>query len=201
MAKNPAKILLKRYKLLVFAGVVGALLSLLLNFLIFPLEYRADAQILIISQTRTGVDPYTVIRSAERVGENLIQIMKTEDFLNKVLQNTDIASKLDLSNLSEKQRRNLWSKTIDTSVVYGTGVLNVSAYNQSPGLAEEIAGAVVETLVSRGWEYVGGDVVIKVVNSPVATSLPVRPNLPVNVFVGFLAGILIMGAVVVRRFA
>ena len=106
-----------------------------------------------------------------------------------------------MDNLTAREKRELWNKTVYTSVVYGTGVLNVSAFNKDPKVAEEIAAAVVGTLVGRGWEYVGGDVVIKVVNNPVATKFAVRPNLPLNFVLGFLVGTLLMGAIVVRKYS
>jgi len=201
MYSRPIKILVKRYKLLITAGIVGSVLVLILSMLISPLEYRADAQVLIISQSRLGVDPYTVVKSAERVGENLIQIMKTEDFLNKVAeQSLSIYKEFGFQDLETRDKRKLWNNSTSASVVYGTGVLNVSAFHKTPETAEKLAKAVVDTLVVRGWEYVGGDVVIKVINNPVATKYPVRPNLPLNVFAGFVFGIVFMGLILVRKF-
>ena len=88
LQSTPFKVLVSRYRLIIFSGLVVGL-GLILFFLILsfvrvmPLEYRADAQALIISQSRYGVDPYTAAKSAERVGENLIQVMKTDDFYQK----------------------------------------------------------------------------------------------------------------------
>ena len=48
-------------------------------------------------------------------------------------------------------------------------------------------------------EYVGGDVTIKVVNAPVATRFPVRPNLPLNGALGFVVGVLLMVLALLRR--
>ena len=80
---NPLGRLRRSFKLIFLVGILVALLSAGIT-LIFPLQYRADAQVLIISQSRSGVDPYTVVRSAERVGENIAQVMKTNDFYQKV---------------------------------------------------------------------------------------------------------------------
>ena len=85
------------------------------------------------------------------------------------------------------------------SVVYGTGVLNVSAYSPDPTQAMQLAGAASDTLVSKGWQYVGGDVTLQVVNHPVVSKWPVRPNLVVNAFLGFLVGVLMGALIVVRK--
>ena len=44
-------------------GLVSGIVSLL-----FPKQYSADSRVLIISRDRTGGDPYTQAKSAERIG-------------------------------------------------------------------------------------------------------------------------------------
>ena len=108
---------------------------------------------------------------------------------------------LDQSNfegISERKKRKRWSKTIAPSVVYGTGVLNVSAFSKSADQAKQLTAASVDALVSHGWEYVGGDVSIKIVNDPVATKWPARPNIFVNALAGLLLGLFFAGAFVAR---
>ncbi len=181
--------------------LLGLLVSVIAGGVTFlwPLQYRADAQVLIISKSRYGVDPYTVVKSAERVGENLVEIMKTDDFLTKVRATPGF--NLDWSafdSLNERQKRKAWPKMVTGSVVYGTGVLNVSAYHQNPDTAKQLSGAVAQTLADKAWEYVGGDVILKVVNTPVATRFPVKPNPFVNAGLGFIAGALLAALIIAR---
>ncbi|MBT3817332.1 MAG: hypothetical protein HOE80_02760 [Candidatus Magasanikbacteria bacterium] len=196
---SPVRILIKRKIFLLFVGLSVAILSFLVT-IIMPLEYRADADLLIISKTRYGVDPYTVIKSAERVGENLAQIVSTDDFYKKVIDqpgyNLDTEK---LQALSPRERRKKWGKTVNASVVFGTGILRVSAYNENNEQANAFAGAAVDALVAQGWEYVGGDVTMKIVNRPVVTRFPVRPNMIVNVVLGFIVGVLLAGVLVLRK--
>ncbi len=188
--------LLHRWKFLVLIGLIVAIFSAGATFL-WPLKYRADAQVLIISKSRYGVDPYTVVKSAERVGENLVEIMKTDDFLAKVRATPGYT--LDWStfdSLNDRQKRKVWPKMAAGSVVYGTGVLNVSAYHQDPVTAKQLVDIVARTVADRAWEYVGGDVILKVVNSPVVTRFPVEPNPLVNAALGFMAGVLLAALIV-----
>lgn len=189
----------RRWKLIFLAGVVFAVASLGVT-LLFPRAYRADAQVLIISKSRYGVDPYTVVKSAERVGENIAEIMKTDDFFEKVsaLRQYEF-DREQFEQVSARTRRRRWQKALSGSVVYGTGVLNVSAYGSSPQAAAGLASAAVETLESKGWEYVGGDVTIRGVNRPAATRFPVRPNIFLNGLFGFFGGILLLSVIVARR--
>lgn len=168
--------------------------------LLFPLSYRADTQLLIIPQTRSGVDPYTVVKSAERIGANIAQVVATNDFFTKV--HAQPGHRIDWSrfeNVTERVKRKRWQKTVDASVVYGTGLLTVSAYSVVPDQAIQLADAAGSALVANGSEYVGGDVIIKIVNGPVATSFPVRPNLIVNVVAGFVVGVVLTGLLIARK--
>ncbi len=180
-------------------GLIVAVLAGALS-LLFPLEYRADAGVLIVSKSRYGVDPYTVVKSAERVGENLVQVMKTDDFYEKVkIQEGYGVDWRAFESLTERKKRKYWQKQLQGSVVFGTGVLNISAYHTDAQGARELAGAAADALVSRGWQYVGGDVTMQVVNSPVATDWPVRPNIIINAILGFFIGGLLGAFVVSRR--
>lgn len=199
MFHHPARLLKKRAKVIGIAGLLVGLIALLVS-LLMPLEYRADAQVLIISQSRYGVDPYTVVRSAERVGENIAQVMETDDFYQKVVSQSSFG--LDtrrFENVPERTKRKRWIKAIDGSVVFGTGVMNVSAYHKDKNQARAFATAASRALVEKGWEYIGGDVTIKIVNNAVASKWPVRPNLLLNTLLGFLVGVLVMGAAIVGR--
>jgi len=200
LEKDPIRLIRKRWKLLIFSGILVALFSLLVTSA-FPLKYRADAQVLIISKSRYGVDPYTVIKSAERVGENISQVMKTNDFFEKVMMQSNYSIDKDVfESLTEKKKRKLWQETVNTSVVYGTGVLNINVYHKDQDQAKQLAGAVSSALVTRGWEYVGGDVTIKVVNDAVVTKWPVKPNMVVNAVLGFLLGVLVMAGLTIKKY-
>ena len=105
--QSPVKIIFKRWKLIFVVSIIFGLVAGLITIL-FPLEYRADAQVLIISQSRYGVDPYTVVKSAERVGENIAQVVKTNDFFKKVMaQEGFVIDKSRFQNISERNKRKI----------------------------------------------------------------------------------------------
>jgi len=195
---TPLQTLLARWKLILLVGLIVALAASGVS-LFFPLEYRADAQVLIMPQIH-GADPYTAAKSAERVGENLAQIIKTNDFYNKLMSQPGFnLDKSKFTNLSERAKRKNWQKTVQASVVYGTGVLGISAYHTNPEQAVVYAAAAAATLVGQGWQYVGSDVIIKVVNEPLSTPYPVRPNILLNAILGLVLGVLIAGVGVMKR--
>lgn len=199
MESSISHIFSKSKQTLLVGALIGVILAVGMSFVI-PIQYRADGQVYIISHSRFGVDPYTVAKSAERIGENLAQVMKTNDFYEKVQQNSKFSlEKSYFENVPERTKRKRWEQTVDASVNYGTGILNVSAYHKNPEQAKAYAAALMDTLINRGTEYVGDDVSLKILNEPITSRLPVRPNFAVNALVGFAFGFLLMGMMVLRK--
>ncbi len=199
MFHRPLSNITKHWKLLLLLGIATALVVSLIT-LIFPREYRADADVLIISKSRYGVDPYTVVKSAERIGENVAQVMQTNDFFEKVMSQPGYSiDQARFQYIPERKKRKRWNKALQPSIVYGTGVLHISAYSLQPDQAAQLAGASADALVTHGWEYVGGDVSMKIVNPPVVTQWPVRPNIIMNGIAAFFISIGLMGAVIARK--
>lgn len=196
---SPIARLAKKSKFLILSGLFFGLLAGIMTLLL-PLQYRADAQLLLISQSRYGVDPYTATKSAERIGENLAQLVETGDFFNKVFAQGDVS--LDASRyqgVSEQKRRNRWQRDVDAGVIYGTSVVTFSAYHTDAAEAKRLAGAVAQAMLTHGSSYVGGDVQMRIVNQPVVTSYPVRPNLIIHVLLGIIAGMLFAAVGVLRK--
>lgn len=192
-------LLLKHAKLITGWSLVLAVLSVGIS-LLFPKQYSATSQVLIISRDKTGVDPYTQARSAERIGVNLAQIMKTTDFFNKTLNSPAVSFNKDAwKTLPDRQQRKKWAKDVQATMIYGTGLMRIKVYAGSKEEAVNLSGAVTQTVSAQGWEYLGGDVAIKMVSTPLAAKWPARPNLPINSAVGLLAGFFLSSLWVVRR--
>lgn len=191
-------ILKQHLKLLVYWGMITGVLAGGLSFL-FPMQYSAVSQVLIISRDRDGVDPYTQAKSAERVGENLAEVVKTTDFFDKVMESS--SSQIDKDawrNLSERRQRKNWQRDVKPETIYGTSLLRLTVYAGSQDEARNLSNAVVQTITSRGWEYVGGDVVLKQVDKPLVSIIPVRPNVAVNFLAGFSIGFMLSAIWLIR---
>ena len=190
-------LLRKHLTLIIVWGLVFALLSGV-SSLFFPKEYSATSQLLIISRDKSGADPYTQSRSAEKIGANLAQVMNTTDFYNKVLSGPSVFDRTPWKELSDRQQRKKWTKDVQANMLYGVSLMNVKVYSYSQDEATNLSNAVSQTLVSQGWEYLGGDVAIKLISEPLVSRLPTRPNIILNVAVGFVIGFLISALWVLR---
>ncbi len=192
--------ILKKHSALVFMwGLVFLTVSIFAS-LFFPRQYSATSQVLIISRDKSGVDPYTQARSAEKVGQNLTQIINTTDFYNKVISNENyVFDRTPWKNLSdERKKRKKWNKDVQANMLYGVSIMNIKVYSYSQNEALALSNAITQTMVTQGWEYLGGDVAIKSVSDPLVSRWPTRPNLFANAGIGFLVGALISSLWVLR---
>lgn len=170
-------------------GATAAVLAVLVSF-VRPLEYRATVRLLVVPRGTLGIDPYTVLKSAERIGDTLSQVVHTSNFFEKVISNTRYRIDQGRFPQDEAKRRRMWKRKVDPMVVRGTAVFGISVYDKRRDEALEIAGAIAEVFATQGWEYIPGDVQLKVVDAPVATKFPVRPHVGVRALLGFALGAL-----------
>ncbi|MBI4280587.1 hypothetical protein HY628_00135 [Candidatus Uhrbacteria bacterium] len=189
MSPNYFLIVSHEWKRVLLMGILAALLAALLSFL-RPLEYSSTIRLLVIQRSALGLDPYTAIRSAERVSENLANIVYTTSFFEKVMA-SGFSIDQNVFSSQETKRRNQWRRMVDTQVARGTGLLTISVYHRDREQAKQIASAIGAVLQLEGWTYVGGgDLQIRIVDTPLSSRYPVRPNIPLNAFTGLILGII-----------
>jgi capsular polysaccharide biosynthesis protein len=178
--------LYRGWPIVLLSAACGLVLAILLS-LIHSLDYSATTRVL-ITQELGSVDAYTASRSAERIVDDLSGVLYTSDFFNKVMNS---GYKIDKSFFStdEIKRREQWEKAVTASTSLSSGMLAIRAYHPDPEQAKEIASAVAYIYVTQGWTYIsGGDITVQVVDEPLNSRYPVRPNLPVNGISGFFLG-------------
>lgn len=181
------RLLLRRHGIPVGGfALLGIALAALFTFT-QPLRYGATARLLIIQRATYGLDPYTALTSAERVAGNLSELLSTTDLFTKVSAQDPQVSWNDFGD-TDAARRKAWEGAIRAEVAAGSGLLSVTALHTEKEQAGRIAQAVADVLTSRGKEYVGGDVEIKLVDAPLVSKRPVDPNIPLLLGLGGVLG-------------
>ena len=178
--------LLRFWHTIVILSAVGLLLGVIFS-LFRPLEYSSTVRLLIIQQLG-AVDAYTASRSAERVAEDITNVVYTSTFFDKVMA---ASSQIDQNYFpsDEVKRRKVWGKTVSATVTRGTGLLQIVVYHPDTAQAELIARALSSVIVTEGWQYTsGGSISIQLVDEPLSSRWPVRPNIPLNAFAGGVLG-------------
>ena len=185
--RNYTTLLWHGWHTIVMFGLLGLVLALIVTF-VQPLQYSSTARLIVLQDVGTSVDAYTASRSEERIAENLATIIYTTTFFDQVM---DAGFSIDEDLLDEdeyKQRRN-WLKTVDATVSRGTGLLTISAYNKEVGQAEQIVQAVAFVLTEYVDEYTsGGNIEVILIDEPLNSKWPVKPNILANIFSGFILG-------------
>lgn len=161
-----------------------------------PLKYRSTAQLLVGQKYQPGVDTYTATKSADYLSNVLSEVVYSSSFMDEVTSGS-YGVKNDF-NSRPLQRKKQWLKAVKTKVVSDTGIIVIDAYHQNKIQATQLAQAVVNVLIAKGNLYHGqGDqVFIRLLDSPITTDFPVKPNIFINTILGFIVGILLsLGAV------
>lgn len=179
---------LKRWNIVFAFALIGAVLGLV-GSLVQPLQYSSTLSLLIVPKNVSTVDPYTALRSIDRIADSLSQVVYTSTFFDKVMAHN---AAIDQSQFSadEIKKRKGWRKIIAVSVNRGTGLMRLTAYHVKATQARTLVESVSDVMIAEGWQYVGGDLEIKLVDAPLESRFPVRPYIPFMVFGGALAGML-----------
>ncbi len=152
-----------------------------------PLSYSATFRLLITQRAAFTLDPYTAVRSSELIGGNLAQVIGTSAFFDKVLKSGYNVNQAFFPT-DEAKRRSTWTHMVDASVGRGTGLLVVKVYHPDRAQALQIASAVALLLGRDGADYVGRDIQVRLVDPPILSRFPVKPNLLGTTTAGLLLG-------------
>jgi capsular polysaccharide biosynthesis protein len=187
---NYIKDVFHHWQTVLMFGLLGLVLALIVSF-VQPLKYSSTARLLILQDVGSGVDAYTASRSEERIADNLSTLIYTSTFFDQVV-NSGFSIDENIFSDSDSRRRKEWGNTVRATVSRGSGLLSVTAFHQDVNQAEQIVRAISFVLADRVGEYTsGGDVAISLVDEPLNSRWPVKPNVVVNILSGLVLGMFV----------
>jgi len=169
---------------------IGLIVAIAVSF-VQPLKYSSTERMLIIQTNLAGVDPYTAIKSTERIAQNLSEIIYTSSFFNAVMSKANIDPTYFPKD--ENAKRKLWRETIATEVTVGTGVMSIVAYHTSREQAAELAVRVSEQLAAIAPNYFGYSIRAQIIDDPLPSRFFAKPNVLQNALLGAIVGFLLGG--------
>jgi capsular polysaccharide biosynthesis protein len=184
---NYTDLLLDRWFTIALFAIFGLALALVISF-VQPLKYSSTVRLLILQDVDANVDAFTASRSEERIAENLSRVIYTTTFFDQVL---NAGFSVDGKQFPEEdsKRRREWGKTVSATVTRGTGLLTISAFHQDVHQAEQIARAIGFVLTERAGEYTSGsNIRVRLIDAPLNSRWPVRPNILANGVSGLILG-------------
>jgi capsular polysaccharide biosynthesis protein len=165
------------------------LLSFIITF-IQPLKYGADTQLLVVQNMPASTDAYTMSRSSEYLGNVLATVVDSNSFYNEVMTaGFNIDASYFGSNQQQKTER--WHSTVKAVALGDTGIIRISVYHPDKFQVEQIANAINFVMRTKNNLYHGaGDSVnIRILDEPFVSTLPVKPNIALNLLAGLLSGL------------
>ncbi|MBU1890626.1 hypothetical protein KJ782_04030 [Patescibacteria group bacterium] len=184
-----AKIREKKIPILIVTAVAVGI-SIILTF-IQPFEYRSSFSLLVIEKNK-NLDAYAAAKSAERLSLSLGEIVYTTSFYDKVISSGNLPSSVTFPE-DEQARRKLWRDKIETRVSPDVGMVKISVYDVDKDRSKDLANSLAIVLSEQGTEYVGGgnSITLKIVDYPITSKNPTRPNIVLNIVAGLIIGLVI----------
>jgi len=153
------------------------------------MEYSSMAKVLVIQNQQMQMDAYIASKSSEAITKNLSDAILSSSFRSKVIEKYPDTPFVFYA--SEKQKRNYWKKQIDVKIIPNTSILEIKTYNESSFDSEKFLNNIVSTLFETHHDYHGAADLIKlqIIDNPVTSNYPVRPNWFVNIFMSLILAI------------
>ena len=184
--------LLKAKKQTIGSLVVMFLLLGIILTAVQPFKYSSSLRLLVFQSTnnQTALDPYAVTRSNEYLSGVLAKVTQSNSFYERVI-NANFAIEQDYFGNTPKKQAKQWLKTVSVKTMGETGIIAITAYHTDHQQAEQIARAVGHVLMTQHTNYhgLGDSVKIKLLDEPITSSYPVRPNLVLNLILAIVLGL------------
>jgi capsular polysaccharide biosynthesis protein len=182
-------IILNRKKgTIVSAVFIFLALASILTF-IQPLKYEAVSKILVVQKFEPGVDPYNAAKANEYLSGILAKVISSNSFFDEIQKAGFNIDKSYFSDEPLKQAKK-WRQTVFAHAESSSGVIAINVYHSDKYQLEQIARAVNYALLTKHQQYHGGgdSVVLRVVDNPVYSLYPMKPNVPFNFAAAFVLG-------------
>lgn len=181
--------LLSAWRLPVGLAALGLVFALLFSLLL-PFQRSSTVRVLITQPTASGLDPYTAIKSTERVASSLSELIYTTTFFDNVLSaNTQIDKAYFPQD--EYDRRRLWRRSIETLVTPGTGIMSLTAFHRDPAQARLIVDGVAREMATQTPTYFGYNIRVQIIDAPLDSRWFARPTFVQNGALGAGLGALL----------
>ncbi|MFA6429587.1 MAG: hypothetical protein WCV84_03775 [Patescibacteria group bacterium] len=173
---------------LVLTAVLGVIFAVGFSFFL-PLHYGSTVRVFVTQTSATGLDPYTAVKTSERVAQSLSELLHTTTFFTGTMSS---AMGFDLNYFpnDDLERRKLWENSVKAKIEPNTGIMAITAFHPLREQAHILANAIGQQLVEVSPTYFGTGVSVKVIDAPLDSRWFAKPNFLVNGLLGAFIGLL-----------
>jgi len=154
-----------------------------------PFKYGSSVKLLTVYSFKENTDPYVTSKSNEYLSNLLSRIVYSNSFFEKVKKSGFNIDKTYFKGDDRKQMK-IWAKTVKSRNVIGTGVIELDVYHTNREQAEQIARAITFIIQTEHSQYhgYGKNVEIKILDKPMTSKYPVKPNILLNLMLAISFG-------------
>jgi len=188
--KDYLEILSKKKQTLLSAVFVFLVLAFIITFLT-PFRYATDSKLLVVQQFPSEIDPYSISRSNEFLGATLARVVNSNSFFQETLNSGYNIDKDYFSGTSLKQLKK-WNNSVYANAINDTGIISIRVLHEDRYQADQIANAINYILKNKHGQYHGSPetTVIKIIDSPITSNMPVSPNIVMNIIFAVILGLM-----------
>ena len=170
--------------------VVFILLSAVLTFT-QTFKYESGFKMLVIHNFGTNTDPYVASKSNEYLSGILAKVIYSNSFFEKV-NKAGFKINKDYFGKGTEEKMKKWEKTVAAKNIGDSGMISVAVYHPDSYQAEQIARALAFSMQASHQLYhgYGENVTIKIIDEPLTSEKPVKPNIILN-----FSGAIVLGLI------
>ena len=164
-------------------------LGLVASLLQVP-KYVSQIRFLVIKQAGADADPFAVSHSSNYVAHILGSVIHSSVYFEQVLNS---GFDIDRSQFKEdpKKRERQWKKMVRPLVREDMGMIEVKVLNRDFHQTQQIANAIAFIMNTQTDVYHGvSGITVKVIDPPLTDVRPTVPNIPLNLLVSVLLGLM-----------
>lgn len=183
---------IKERQSIIWWWLVGLLATAMLVSFLQPLKYSAESQILVVPDYQQTSDPYQISRTNEYLSSLLAQVTYSSSFFEATVK-PDYQIDTAYFGDTAKKRMTSWRNTIKVKPINDSGAISVKVYHTDKQQAEKLVRAINYNLITKNNYYhgLGDKVTLKVIDEPLVSNWPAKPNLPLNFGLAVVLGVLI----------
>lgn len=172
--------LIKKKKQTIFTLILVIVMLAIVFSLAQTMKYTVKSRLLVV-QNSSNNDAYTLSKSNEYLGNLFAEVVYSSSFYDRVIASQYYINN-DYFSGSYNQQIEKWQKTVQTKTKGDTGIVEIYVYHPQTTEANKIALAINDILINSNQDYQGGqNIKISIIDQPMTSSYPNKPNLPYNV--------------------
>lgn len=155
-------------------------------------KYEAKSRILLLQHGGEVMDPYNAAKSNQFISTLLASVVSSNSFLNDLFEAGFNIDQAYFGNNSHDKLEK-WQKTAEARAINDTGIIEISTYHTDKTQAGQINSAIINIIKTKNGSYYGRneDISIKVIDEPIISDWPVRPNILLNLALTIFISLLI----------